>query len=114
MKLSVGQTIFLKPIGNAARRSTDLIETKIAKIGKKYFEVENGYYGRFFIDTLTQDGGQYISNYQGYLSKEELETERETKRLYDKIREEYFNSYSSGAFNIGLGKLKKIEDILNS
>ena len=40
--ISVGLTVYLNPLGNAAYRTDDqsLIEAKIARIGRKYFYVE--------------------------------------------------------------------------
>lgn len=39
-ELRIGQTVYIEPVGNAARYGTDIIETKISKIGKKYIETE--------------------------------------------------------------------------
>jgi hypothetical protein len=83
-KIQVGQKIWLKP---TARRSTAPIEVEITKIGRKYFEVEPGRYGRFYINTLTQDGGEYISNYQGYLSLEDIERDQRAAKLMYLIRQ---------------------------
>ena len=39
-ELKAGQTIYLKPIGNAARREKAIIETKVSKVGNKYHDGE--------------------------------------------------------------------------
>lgn len=84
MKLQIGQDIYLKPIGNAARRTSEIKEGKITKIGKKYFEVD-AYSGRFFIDDLYHDAGEYTSNYRAYFTKQEILDEMEAEKLFAKI-----------------------------
>lgn len=76
MKLEVGQTIYLKPINNAARyvkdMSTAIVEVKITKVAKKYFyidrmeEYENE---RYNIETMYRDDGQYSSEWKAYTSR---------------------------------------------
>ena len=108
--MEVGQKIYLKPIGNQARYSKEIKETIISKIGRKYFEVEDSGYGRFFIDTMNQDCGQYVSGYTCYLSLQEIEHEKEAKILSEKIKK-VFSGFSP---DLPLDKLKKIERIINS
>jgi hypothetical protein len=107
--MEVGQKIYLKPIGNAARRSTDIIETTVTKVGRKYFEVEYRPCNRLSIEYLAEDNGQYISNYQGYLSMQEIEDEREAYQLHRLIKQ-----------NLGVNKprhslatLKKIAEVMD-
>lgn len=106
MKLQIGQDIYLKPTGNAARGSKEIREGKITKIGNKYFETD-AYHGRFFIETLYHDAGQYTSNYKGYLSKQEILDEYESNRLFSKISEHfrYRNPFT-------LDQLKAIDKII--
>lgn len=51
--MKIGQTVYLKPTGNAARRSSEIKEAVISKVGSKYFEVEP--YGRFNRSDQTGD-----------------------------------------------------------
>lgn len=108
--MKIGQTIYLKPIGNAKRHSKDIKEAKISKIGRKYFNVEPSYYGRFFIDSMYQDCGEYISDYKAYLSKQEIEEEEEANLLYLKIKKQ-FESYGNP---FTLNQLKKLDDFIKT
>jgi len=108
--LKVGQKVYLKPIGNRARYSKDIVESSISKIGRKYFKVEDDHYGRFFIDTMKQDNGQYISEYACYTSREKIESEKEIQILYDKIKKMFYTLKP----DIPLEKLKRIDKIINT
>lgn len=110
-KLEVGQTVYVKPIGNAARRSTKIITCKISKVGRKYFELDLNWMGRFEIESMTQDNGDYISNYACYLSLQEIEDEKELNELYKDIGS-CFNSFS--AKNYSLKQLRAVKNILNN
>jgi hypothetical protein len=108
--MEVGQKIFLKPIGNAARGDSEIKECVITKIGRKYFEVDPKYYGRFNIESMSQDSGRYISNYQAYLSITEIEEEREAQAIYGSLR----NIFSAYTNRIPLDKLRGIKEILDN
>ena len=101
--------MYVEPRNNAARYSKEIETHIVSKVGRKYFELEGMYNARFFIKTLSQDGGQYCSDHQCYLSLKEIEDEREASSLYSKIRL-IFNENSN---TITLEKLKQISDILN-
>jgi hypothetical protein len=111
--MKVGQKIYLRPFGNKARYSNTIEEATITKIGRKYFEAGGSYgsYGRFYIDNLMHDNGQYVSNYKAYLSIEEIEQERESKGIWEKLRQFYFNS-SKPQFS--LTTLRKIDELIQS
>lgn len=111
-EIKIGQKIFLKPINNAARRgvNVEIREAEVAKVGRKYFELKEGYYGKFHIENLTQVS-DYTPSYQGYFSKQDIEEEIESKILYDEIRHKYFNYYQP---KISLKILREIESLLNS
>ena len=108
--LSVGQTVWCLELD---RRSNDvsLKETKITKIGKKYFEIELGRRCRFFIDSLKHDNSGYPSRYMIYLSKEQYENEVEVNEIYSKLRN-IFSGY--GNPTIELSKLRQIISILQT
>lgn len=107
--MEVGQKVYLEPTGDNKRYSKEIEESRISKIGRKYFTLEDKYYGRFFIESMTQDGGQYISGYNAYLSLQEIEDKREAQRLFAEIKE-VFSGFST---EIPLSKLKEIEQIIN-
>jgi len=87
--LKPGMEIYLEPIGNAARRSSELIDTKIEKVGRKYFTTQSGNYGKFFIETLLQDGRGYSANYKAWLSKDDFLKNKEYMSLKEQIRSEF-------------------------
>ena len=99
-----GDIIYLKPIGNAARWSEQIQEATITKVAKKYFYVQPSFYGRFYIDSMAQDNGEYISNYEAYLSMQDIADEKE---LNENLRwiEKYYHAAS-------LSDSRKIIEIL--
>lgn len=109
-KLTVGQTVYLKPINNAARGSSEIRQEVITKIGKKFF-----YAGerneRFYIETMFHDAGEYSSRYKAYLSVQTITEEKEANVLNDFICN-YF-SYK-GTPRLPLDKLRKIKEIIES
>lgn len=92
-QIKEGDTIYLKTIegSNAARRSdiNKIKEVIVTKVGKKYLEA--GSY-KFHIDSLIQYS-TIAADYQAYLSKEELENELETNRLYKLVKNKFQNFY---------------------
>lgn len=107
-KITVGQSIFY--ISTDGRHvSKELEEVKITKVGKKYFETEKHYLGRFFIDTLMHDGGQYSSRYKVYLTRQDYEDEKETQKILRELRD-YFGHY--GNPKISLDNLRTILSIV--
>ena len=107
--MEVGQKIYLKPIGNQARYSQEIKEVRVGKVGRKYFELEDKHYGRFFIETMNQDCGQYISGYTCYLSMQEIEDEKQAIELLTEIKK-VFSGFST---DLPLSKLKEIHRIIN-
>ena len=107
--MEIGQKVYLEPIGNNARYSKEIKESRISKIGRKYFELEEKYYGRFFIESMSQDCGQYISGYNAYLSMQDIEDKKEAQKLFYEIKK-VFSGFST---EIPLSKLKEIERIIN-
>jgi hypothetical protein len=110
-KIEIGQTVYLKPLNNAARRSSEIIESVVTKVGKKYFNVSPEYLRRFSLDTMLQDCGNWTAEYKAYLSKQEILDEREKYELYDYLRKTYFDMYSRK--NIKLETLRAIREVLN-
>lgn len=106
--LKEGQTIYLKPINNAARYNQDIKEVKISKVGRKYFETFG--YGKFFIDTLKQNNGNYLPNYVAYTNNQDILDENECLEIYSFI-DRYFR-YDWGG--LSLEKMRQIKDIIQS
>lgn len=107
--MEIGQKVYLRPQNNAARRSTEIKEATITKVGRKYFEVEPKWYGRFEIETMYQDGGDYTPNYQAYFSLEEIEEEKELNKLHREVGK-FFTGY--GKPDISPSQIRAIADIL--
>lgn len=109
-ELSVGQTVYIEPVGNAAKYGTDIIETKISKIGKKYIETEKfGEMYKFNIsDGKQKDTGYgYGYDYILYLTKQEIDDKNEREKL---LRNLHYDWYS---FDLTLDQLTRIKVIID-
>lgn len=111
MEIKVGQEIYVKPIGNAARYKTEPFPAKVAKVGRTYFELEEKQYGRFFLHSLTQDGKGYQANYQCYLSLQEIIDEQEYTELKSFLRQT-FSGYPGK--DLPLWKMREIKKIIEN
>jgi len=83
--IKVGQKIWLEPLSNAARYSKDPVEEVITKIGRKYFHTQ--WKGRFDIQSMNQDNGEYSSQYKAYLNKQDIVDANEIVKLKISIPE---------------------------
>ena len=112
--MEIGQTIYLKPLGNQVRYSKDIIRAKITKIGRKYFSIITDFGTldniRFFKDTLIHDAGGYPASYKVYFSIQEIERKNEKNRLYSNIRKKFSDSYRCF---LSLDQLRDIDKIIN-
>jgi hypothetical protein len=106
MKIQVGQTVYLEPTGNACRYSKEIVETKVIKVGRKYFEVENKHI-KFDIDNMCEVSN-YCSNWSVYLSRQEIEDKNEKESINRAMRE-LFGTY--GRNNLSLEQLRQIQKI---
>lgn len=112
-KLEVGQSVYLKAVGNNARWRDGLhiSEDVITKVGRKYFEVGDGRKPlKFHIDDLTQETGGYIADWKLYFSKQDILDEEEFEKLKCDIRMK-FDSY--GKLNMSLDQLRRIKTIID-
>ena len=107
--MEIGQEVYLEPRNNAARSCKEIRKCKISKIGRKYFEVEEMNWTRFFISTMQQDAKGYTSNYQVYTDLKELEDKKEAQAIYDNVRK-VFSGWNT---KLTLSQLKSIEAIIN-
>ena len=110
-ELTVGQTVYIEPVGDAVRYGTDIIETKISKIGKKYIETEKfGEMYKFNIsDGKQKDTGYgYGYDYILYLSRSEVENKQEKGSLLS-----YFNLCNWYHLNLTLDQLRRIKAIID-
>mgnify|MGYP000982343436 CR=1 FL=1 len=109
MDLQVGQIVFVKRIGNAARYESRITEEVVESIGRKWFTLKDFRRERFSLDDGLNDGKGYISNYAVYVSMQEIEDEKEHSKLCNILNRE-FSSY--GDSNLSLKTLRKIIDII--
>lgn len=107
--MKIGDIIYFEPCGNAARYDKSIIHTRVSKVGRKYFEVNELKWNRFLIETLVHDGGDYEPNYYGYHSLKEIEDKKEAVRLNSEIRE-CFSGYGQSRYS--LNQLKSIIEII--
>lgn len=110
-ELSVGQTVYIEPVGNAARNGKDIIETKISKIGTKYIETEHfGDRTKFNIcDGKEKDTGYgYGYDYILHLTKQEIEDEWEERELMGKFQ---YGRWTD--FHLSLDQLRRIKAIID-
>lgn len=81
----------------------------VGKVGKKYFETKEHWYGRFYLDTLMHDGKGYSSAYKAYTDEQEYLDKEERTKLINEFRETFshFNSVE-----LSLEKLRQISEIV--
>lgn len=106
MNLKIGQTVWYYT-GSVRVADSCLKETKITKVGRKWFEVECGYGNRFSIETLRVDS-QYTTGVRIYLSDKEYYDEAERNKLSSRFQEIF--QYNN---NLSLEKLRAINQIIN-
>ena len=108
----VGQTLFLMPLGNQARRSKKLQPVKVFSVGSKYFKVKNEQYGwvvSFHIGNW-REVTNYSANWQAFESEQEIIDLLQSAELYTKIR----NAFSYGSSTkYTLAQLKQVAEIVN-
>jgi len=106
MQIQVGQTVYLEPTGNACRYSKEIIETKVTKVGSKYFEVENKR-SKFDIGKMCEVSN-YCSDWAVYFSRQEIEDKNEKESINRAMRE-LFGPY--GHNKLSLEQLRQIQKI---
>ncbi len=111
--LKVGMTVYVRPTGSNNTRyikgnTLDYVkETKISKIGRKYFYLE-GYNEKFSLDTLEYDSEHHF-DLKAYLDKQDIEDEIEIDKLETKIRNKF---RQFGNFGLTLNQLREISQII--
>ena len=104
MQIQVGQTVYLEPTGNACRYSKDIIKTKVKKVGRKYFEVEN-MRSKFDLEKMCEVSN-WCSDWTVYLSRQEIEDKNE-KESINKAMRELFGRHNK----LSLEQLRQIQKI---
>ena len=107
--------VFLKPVGNAERRSTDIKRHFVKKIGRKYFETWNGendrYTIKFRLDDFQQETGGYSADYEIYPSEQDIINEREKSSLESFFKHTVFGGF--GSTNLTLDQLRRMKEIVD-
>lgn len=119
MNLQIGQKVYVKKIGNAARYLNQkkapieeyVEEATVSKVGRKWFKVEGDLWQheQFDIETGWHDCGQYSSRYIAYESMQEIYDEVEIEKVLIWVRTE-IGTY--GHSSISLTKLRAIKAII--
>lgn len=105
-KLQIGTVVYLEPTGNAVRYNKEIIKTTVTKVGNKYFEVE-AKSGKFDLIRMIQVSN-YCSDWNVYLSEQEIKDKREIEKIKKELRE-MFGAY--GAIELSLNQLREIQKI---
>ncbi|MCM0006133.1 MULTISPECIES: hypothetical protein [Bacillus cereus group] len=116
----VGQKVYLEPCNNQARRSSDIKELEIKKVGRKYLyvgdigEQEEYLWLKFNRDNLRQVSS-YSPNWHLHFSKQGILDKQEYTSIISELSElfRYANFYSHRT-QVSLEQLRKIKDVLNS
>ena len=110
MKVEIGQEVLIYTIGNNARHRVSWYKGVVTKIGRKWFYVNtNNYIGerhKFSLENGKCDRGDYMSEWQAFLSEEDYneemglqplraEVERMIRNLTYKQLMEIKNTYGS-------------------
>lgn len=119
MNLQIGQKVYVKKVGNAARYLDQkkapvedyVEEAVVSKIGRKWFKLDGDLWDeeQFSIETGWHDGGQYSSRYIAYESMQEIYDEVEIEKVLIWVRTEIGNY---GHSSISLTKLRAIKAII--
>lgn len=110
MKLEIGQTIYFKKFSFRWGQKPEIVEYKVAKIGRKYFEVDGVSWLKFDIVSLDQAGDTNNPQYKGYLTKQEILDEDELTEGYNTLRS-FFQSY--GKPKLTLEQVRQVLAIIN-
>lgn len=111
-KTNVGDKIWLKPDGNQARRSKEIREYEIKKVGRKYYEVWDGEFDGSTIKFTIEGNSQvteYTADWEVYFSKQEILDEEEYKTLHNNIKRKV-DIY--GRPTLTLDQLRRINTII--
>jgi len=87
MNIKVGQPVYVKSIGNAARHKKGealISEAVVETVGRKWFTLEKYWGERFSLENGYNDGKGYSCNFIVYESRQQILDEQE---VVDKCRE---------------------------
>lgn len=112
-KLVIGQKVYLIALSDVYGKKGEIIESEIRTIGKKYYSV-SGLYNiermKFSIES-NRDISNYVSNFQVYFDKQEIEDEKEYNILLGDLRK-IVGQY--GKSDLTLAQLRSISKIIDA
>lgn len=116
-KVTVGMRLFSLNIGNAARRSPQVLTpVVVSKVGRKYFTVKTddkyGFETEYRLDDWGENTGGYCANSKLYTSEQELADESESHNLCSKIADVF--KYGNNTKNLNLETLRLIVGAIDS
>jgi len=109
--LAIGQTVWVKCIGDAARYRNEndlIVKATVEKVGNKYFYL-SGFCSHKFDIAKMYEVTNFAPDYRVYLSPQEIKDEEEFEEKIKAMRE-FFNQY--GKVDIALEKLRQVYDIV--
>lgn len=118
----VGQKVYLQPCNNQSRRSKEIRECEVKKVGRKYFFVGNVgeehnkeyLWIKFYIEDSRQVT-DYSPNWLLYFSRQEILDRQEYISILSELSDIFrYGSYYNRKDNITLEQLRKIKDVLSS
>ena len=109
-KIKVGQTVWMIPHRFRNSESNEPVETKVTKVGNKYFEIEADNRSRYYVETLRRDGRQYSTDGRVLLELQSWLDEIEGEKITDLIRKK-IGQY--GKHEIPLDTLRKIKELIH-
>lgn len=104
-KPEVGQKVWLKPIGNAARYNKNIRESEITKVGTKYVECS---YGKFDFNGV-HSNSPYSPEYVLFFDEQECRDNIQAEVLTSKLKS-FFSSF--GKIPLTLDQLREIDKII--
>lgn len=108
--LKVGQPIWYREIFRRIGNNNELIQSEVISVGKKYFQIEPEWLGKFVIEDLKHNNGKYLSQYKIYLNPEDYAIEEEKQQLVQAITS-FFSAYNSDKYDINT--LRQVNNIIN-
>lgn len=108
MELTVGQKVWVDP-SKSFRNSKEPYEATVSKVGRKYFELEDGFREKYDLENGRQVlDSSYVKKV--YLTFQEITDKHERDKLYSTLRAK-FSDYGTPKYS--LEQLRKVAEILN-
>ena len=112
-KPEVGETLYSLNVGNAARRTPQVLTpVVVTKVGRKYFTVGEGYAARQFHISDWTEKTEYSAVVALYESEQELEDEKESARLRKELGKAF--EYGQNRNELTLDTLRQMHGLLTA